>query len=163
ALAEQATDRASAAIAQLQIPPTEHPWYDTWLDVQSPFDRDRLAERLTRATKNLNSLSDHLNRVFPHIVGRDDPSLNDARNIVRALRHIAAAPVGRIALNHPVWVSELAKIETAIAHGQRLSRLAHEFANQFRREAWTFDTTTLLLVLRGDGPSFFRRFSGRYR
>src|SRR5262249_2068548 len=79
ALAEQATDRASAAIAQLQIPPTEHPWYDTWLDVQSPFDRDRLAERLTRATKNLNSLSDHLNRVFPHIVGRDDPSLNDAR------------------------------------------------------------------------------------
>src|SRR5262249_49246807 len=42
-------------------------------------------------------------------------------------------------------------------------RLAHEFANQFRREAWTFDTTTLLLVLRGDGRSFFRRFSGRYR
>jgi very-short-patch-repair endonuclease len=163
AFAEQATDRASAAIAQLQVPPYEHPWYETGLDAQSPFDRDRLIERLTRATNDLNAVSDHLNRVFPRIAGRHDPSLIDARNVVRALRHVAAAPVGRLALNHPAWVSELTKIETAIAHGQRSSRLAHEFANQFRREAWTFDTTTLLLVLRADGPSFLRRMSARYR
>ena len=163
ASAEQAIDRASVAIAKLQVQPNEHPWYDTGLDLQSPFDRDRLTERLTRAANELNVLSEHLNRVFSPIAGRDDPSLNDARNIVKALRHVAAAPVGRVALNHPAWVSELINIETAIVHGQRLSKLAYEFAKQFRREAWTFDTATLLLALRADGPSFFRRFSGRYR
>jgi very-short-patch-repair endonuclease len=163
ASAEQAIDRASVAIAKLQVQPNEHPWYDTGLDLQSPFDRDRLTERLTRAANELNVLSQHLNRVFSPIAGRDDPSLNDARNIVKALRHVAAAPVGRVALNHPAWVSELINIETAIVHGQGLSKLAYEFAKQFRREAWTFDTATLLLALRADGPSFFRRFSGRYR
>ncbi len=163
ASAERATDRASVAIAKLQVQPNEHPWYDTGLDLQSPFDRDRLTERLTRAAHDLQALSEHLNRVFSPIAGRGNPSLNDGRNIAKALRHVAAAPVGRVALNHPAWVSELASIETAIVQGQRLSKLAYEFAKQFRREAWTFDTASLLLALRADGPSFFRRFSGRYR
>src|SRR5262249_6610175 len=62
-LAEQATDRASATIAQLKVPPNEHAWYATGLDTQSPFDRDRLTDRLTRATNALNTFSEHLNRV----------------------------------------------------------------------------------------------------
>ncbi len=132
ASAERATDRASVAIAKLQVQPNEHPWYDTGLDLQSPFDRDRLTERLTRAAHDLQALSEHLNRVFSPIAGRGNPSLNDGRNIAKALRHVAAAPVGRVALNHPAWVSELASIETAIVQGQRLSKLAYEFAKQFR-------------------------------
>jgi very-short-patch-repair endonuclease len=163
ASAERATDRANVAIAKLQGPPNQHPWYDTGLDLQNPFDRDRLIERLTRANNELDALSKLLDIVFSSIAGRGDPSFADARNTLKALRHIAVAPVGRVALNHPAWVSELTNIETAIAQGQRLSKLGYELAKQFRREAWTFDTTTLLLVLRADGPSFFRKFSERYR
>jgi hypothetical protein len=122
ASAEHATDRASTAISKLQAPPNEHPWYDTGLDVQSPFDVDRLTERLTRAVNELDALSEHLNRVFSPLAGRDDPSLNDARDTARALRHIASAPAGRTALNHPAWASEPLNIETAIAQRPKVLR-----------------------------------------
>jgi very-short-patch-repair endonuclease len=163
ASAEQATDRANTAISKLQVCPREHPWYGAELGVQYAFDIERLTDRLTKAVNELDALSEHLNRVFSPLAGRDDPSLNDARNTARALRHIASAPVGRAALNHPAWASEPLKIETAIAHGQSLCELAGEFARKFQDDAWVFDAAPLLLALRADGPSFFRRFSRRYR
>ena len=163
ASAQYATDRASTAISKLQVAPSEHPWYDTWLDIQNPFDVHRLTERLTRAVNELDALSERLDRVFSALAGRGEPSLNDARNTAIALRHIASAPVRRTALNHPAWVSKLSNIETAIAHGQKFSELADGFGKEFQDEAWALDAASLLLTLRADGPSFFRRFSGRYR
>src|SRR5207253_5669328 len=124
--AEQATDRANTAISKLQVRPDEHPWYGTELGVQNPFDIDRLTGRLTKAVNELDALFEHLDRVFSTLAGRDDPSLNDAINTARALRHIASAPIGRAALNHPAWASEPLNIETAIAHGQSLCELADE-------------------------------------
>src|SRR5262249_44573619 len=146
ASAEQATDRANTAISKLQVRPDEHPWYGTELGVQNPFDTERLTDRLTKAVKELAALSEHLNRTFSALAGKDDPSLNDAVNTARALRHIAAAPVGRAVLNHPAWSSELQNIETAIANGQSLCELADEFARKFQDDAWVFDTAPLLLA-----------------
>ena len=50
-----------------------------------------------------------------------------------------------------------------IEHGQRLAKPIGEAEDRFRDEAWTYDTASLLLTLRADGNSFFRRLGGRYR
>jgi hypothetical protein len=160
ASAEQATNRANTAISKLHVRPNEHSWYGTELGVQNPFDIDRLTERLTKAINELDALSAHLNRVFSPLAGRDDPSLNDAANTAKALHHIASAPVGRAALNHPAWASEPLKIETAIAQGQSLCELVDEFARKFQDDAWAFDAALFFwryaptaLPSSGDSPN----------
>jgi hypothetical protein len=138
------TDRASAA--------------------QSPLDREIVNERLNRAAQDLDALSELVNKIFPHIVGRDNPSLDDARAIVTALRHVAAAPAtGRLALKDPVWSDKVSEIEAAVTQGRRLSELSADIATELQDEAWTFDTAPLLATLRADGGSFFRRLTKRHR
>src|SRR5262249_16324035 len=121
-------------------------------------------ERLCRALASLNDLSKELNRVFPHIAGRSDPSLADARAILAALHHVAAAPPSsRLALKNPAWVNELLQIEAAVGQGRRLSEVSADVATQFRDEAWTVDTTPLVPILCNDGGSPLRRLAKRYR
>ena len=164
ALVNQITDRACSAINKMQTAPIEHPWHGTELDIQNAFDTDRLTELLAKCLEELDGLSSQLNNVFLSITGKGEPSLDDAKGIVRALRHLAAAPeASRIALNRPVWITDLPRIEAAIAHGRKFSELSKEITSQFHDDAWTFDPGPLLLTLRGDGPSFFRRLTGRYR
>jgi very-short-patch-repair endonuclease len=161
---ERATDRAATALTKLLVPPNEHPWHGTGLGNQSPFDVDRLTDRLAKMVSELDALSRQLNDVFSRIAAREGPSLSDGRDIVRALRHVAAVPASsRAALSHPTWVHELADIDAAVVHGRTLSQVSDEIDERFQREAWAFDTGPLLLTLRADGPSFFRRFAKRYR
>jgi SEC-C motif len=149
------TDRASAARNTLR---------DTGLARQSPLDLELVNERLNRAVQDLDTLSELLTKVFPHIVGRNNPSLDDARAIVRALRHVAAAPASsRLALKDPVWMNKISEIEAAVTQGRRLSELSADIATELRDEAWTFDTAPLLATMRADKASFFRRLTKRHR
>lgn len=139
------TDRASAA-----------------RNTQTPLEL--VNEHLNRAVQDLDALSELVNKVFPHIVGRDNPSLDDARAIARALRHVAAAPASsRLALKAPAWMDKVSEIEAAVTQGRRLSELSADIATELRNEAWTFDTAPLLATLRADEASFFRRLTKRHR
>jgi very-short-patch-repair endonuclease len=162
---ERATDRAAAAVAKLLVSPHEHPWHGTGLDDQSPFDLSRLTDQLRAMLDKLEKLSRELNTVFSRISGgHRDPSLNDGRDVVKALRHIAAAPSSsRSSLKEPAWVRQLDKIEAVVAKGQAFSQTSRDRDELFQREAWRYDTGPLLLALRADGPSFFRRLGRRYR
>jgi hypothetical protein len=120
--------------------------------------------RLDTVIHDLDDLFRALNQVFVHVTGKGDPSLEDARAIVCALRHVASVPISsRVALNNPAWVKELSKIDAAISHAQAFSQLALEINTEFCDEAWTIDTTRLLEALQASRQSFLYRFRKRYR
>src|SRR5262249_3722504 len=162
--AEAAVSRATEAITRLFVIPKNHPWCGTHINFQSPFDLARLIPKLNAAGEKLAELSIAVNKVFTHIDENREPSISDAFATVNAFRHVAAVPKEtRSVLINPAWVRELATLERAIDEGESLTALVSKVEGHFRREAWTCDTARLLLTLRADGPSFLRRFSGRYR
>ena len=160
---EKAIDRASTAVAKIGYAPNLHSWFGADIDSQSPFDEERLRGKLQAASEELNSLNAQLSGIFKHVADSTEPSIAAASATVQALRHVAAAPPFRAALCHPAWSNDLNKLEEAIERGRVVTALAVEIDRLFNREAWSFDTDSLLLALRGDGRSFFRRFSRRYR
>jgi very-short-patch-repair endonuclease len=161
---ESAVDRAAETASKLPVIPIRHPWYGTNIDSQSPFDIDRLIPALNSAIEKLAALSADLKKVFASIAENGDPSIEDAFATIKAFRHVAAVPQeGRSVLVNPTWLHDLPALELAIEHGQQLAASIDEIEKHFRREAWTCDTGKLLLALRADGSSFFRRLSSRYR
>ena len=112
----------------------------------------------------LDALSTTMERIFIHVTGRENPSLQDISDIVTALRHVAAAPnSAKTALMHPDWVNNLSTINSAIAIGQRFSELLLEINSHFRSEAWNYDTTPLLALMHTVRPTFFWRLTKRHR
>ena len=162
--AEAALDRAVTAVVKLGGAPSQHPWYGTKLDVQSPFDLERLTSALDEAIEKIGMLSAQLTKIYPIVVGNGSPCFADAFALVKALRHLLAAPESsRSALVNPVWTDELDKLLHAIDQGERFAVMAAEINALFQRDAWSFDTRAILLSLKLDGQSFFGRFSRRYR
>jgi very-short-patch-repair endonuclease len=161
--AEAALDRVVTAVVKLSGAPSQHPWYGTKLDVQSPFDLDRLTSALDEANQKLGTLSAQLTRTYPILVGSGSPCLADVFALVKALHHLLVAPASsRLALVDPAWTGELDKLLDAIDQGERFAAIAAEINALFERDAWSFDTETVLLNLKL-GLSFFGRFSRRYR
>jgi very-short-patch-repair endonuclease len=162
--AEAAVTRVADIIARLSIIPKSHPWCGTSMGFQSPFDLDRLVPKLNAAADKLATLSTAINKVFLHLVENRDPSILDAFATVKAFRHVAAVPrENRNVLANPAWIRDLPALERAIEDGECLTTLVKNIESHFRHEAWSYDTASLLLTLRGDGPSFLRRLSRRYR
>ena len=160
---QERRDHASAEFTTPTISPASTT--STWR--ASPGDQNAentKFERLGKALADLHELAKELNKVFPHIAGRSDPSLDDARAIVEGLRHVAAAPrSSRLALNHPAWVNDLSQIETGVAQGRGLQKKSAEVTALFRDKAWTVDTAPLVAILRKVGPSLLRWLTKRYR
>jgi Protein of unknown function (DUF4011)/AAA domain len=164
ASAEVAVDRAVEGVSKLPSIPKDHPWFGTNIEAQSPFDLDRLNATLNTTLAKMKDLASQLKQVFELIGDDRAPSMSDALATVRALRHVAAAPEGiRDALINPAWERDLALLERAIEEGQRLAASINAAEGSFRDEAWPHDTAKMLVALRADGASFFRRFSRRYR
>ena len=162
--AEAALDRAVTAVVKLGGAPSRHPWYGTKLDMQSPFDLDRLARALDEAIQKISTLSAQLTKIYPIVVGSGSPCLADAFALVKALHHLLAAPeFSRSALVDPAWTDELDKLLHAVDQEERFAVMAAEINALFERDAWSFDTRNVLQSLKLDGQSFFRRFSRRYR
>ena len=159
----EALDRASLAVTKLGCPPSDHPWFGTSLPSQSPFDIVRLNTTLTEALQKLDDLYARVSAIYAKVVGQGEPTLDDAHALVRAFRHLAAAPSGRKALVNPQWNQDPNAFRTAIDQGEAFSLLAKEVDAAFQKEAWAFDTAPLLTSLRADGPSFVRRLSRRFR
>ncbi len=162
--AEAALDRAVTAVFKIGGAPSQHAWYGTKLGVQSPFDLERLTSALDEAIEKIGTLSAQLTKIYSSVVGVGTPCLADAFALVNAFRHLLAAPESsRSALVSPAWTGELDKLLNAIDQGERFAAMAAEINALFERDAWSFDTTTVLLSLKLDGQSFFGRFSRRYR
>jgi very-short-patch-repair endonuclease len=161
---EKSLDRVPEIITKLVETPVRHPWFGTNIQAQSPFDADRLGSKLTLAVEKLRALAKNVQGIFNYIAEKREPSIRDAFATMNAFDHLAAVPQRlRGILGNPAWASELAVIENTIEEGERLTNLCNELDAQFRTEAWACDAAGLLTTLRGDGPSFFRRFSSRYR
>jgi very-short-patch-repair endonuclease len=164
ASADKAAKDASGAIAKLGVVPNKHPWFGTNIALQSPFDIERLTLKLRVALDNVSLLPAQLARVFSHVGGGSEPTIEDAFATARSFRHVAAAPASsRSALADPQWVQNLEKIEHAIVDCKAFAALFGELEGLFHQAALTFEVGPLLFTLRADGPSFFRRLSSRYR
>ncbi|MGA8616434.1 MAG: DUF3320 domain-containing protein [Xanthobacteraceae bacterium] len=162
--AEAAVDRATTCIFDLHTVPRDHPWFGTDIDSQSPFDLDRLAPVLDTAIEKLETLRKQTEKAVAAIADVELASISHAVATIKALRHVAAVPKrGRSTLGNLQWARDLDAIEVAIGHGQRLAAHIGEAEERFAEEAWAYDAIGLILILRADGNSFFRRFSGRYR
>jgi hypothetical protein len=106
--AETALERAVTAVVKLGVAPSHHAWYGTKLDVQSPFDLERLTSALDEAIEKVGTLSAQLTKIYSSVVGDGSPSLADAFALGRAFRHLLAAPeFSRAALVNPAWTGEL--------------------------------------------------------
>jgi very-short-patch-repair endonuclease len=162
--AEAAAHRVATTVARLGVIPKNHPWFGTNIGPQSPFDLDRLLPKLKATDDKLAALSARVSKVTTQLLENREPSFADAFGTIEAFRHIAVAPeASRAILVAPTWMHDLAFLEKAIDEGEHLTALISEMEGHFRPEAWTCDTAALLLILRADGSSFFRRLSGRYR
>jgi hypothetical protein len=162
--AEVVLDRAVAAVTKLGCVPLQHVWHGTNLAVQSPFDLQRLSSALNQAIEKIEVLSTQLANIYSSVVGPGTPCLAEALAVVNAFRHLLTVPEsGRSVLLNSAWTSELDKLLLAIDQGERLDAVAAEIHLLFERDAWTFDTTTVLLDFKLYGQSFLGRFSRRYR
>jgi AAA domain len=162
--AEEALGRAATAVLKLGGAPSQHAWYGTRLNVQSPFDLERLTSALDDAIKKIGDLSAQLTKVYSSVAGVGRPCLSDAFGLVRAFRHLLAAPErSRSALVSPIWTGELDGLLDAIKEAERFDAIAAEINVLFEHDAWTFDSTAVLLSFKVCGQSFFGRFSRRYR
>jgi very-short-patch-repair endonuclease len=161
---EIAVDRAAAAVTKLVVTPRDHVWFGANIETQSPFDLDRFAPILTACIDKFESLESECQRVIAAIDQDAVASIATGLAAVRALRHVAAVPKqSRQILNNSIWARDLTKIKSAVDEAERLAVSISEVEKHFRLEAWASDTENLLLALRADGGSFFRRMSGRYR
>ena len=164
ALAEVAVDRTAESVSQLPVVPKDHPWFGTKIEAQSPFDLDRLNATLNTTLAKVKHLASEIRQFFELIGDDRAPSISDALATIKALRHVAAVTRRYPgALVNPAWERDLASLEIAIDGGQRLAASISVAEGHFRNEALTYDTAKMLLALRADGASFFRRFSRRYR
>ena len=161
---EVAVDRAAAAILSLRATPKDHVWFGTNIEAQSPFDLDRLAPILSAAIEKIDLLEKELGNVIAAIDQDAVPSVGIALAAVRALRHVAAVPQQtRCVLSNSAWTQDFNNLEKAIEEGEKLAASINKVENIFRPEAWNCDTGNLLLALRADGGSLFRRMGSRYR
>jgi very-short-patch-repair endonuclease len=156
-------DRASDALVKLGGRPFEHPWFGTGITIQSPFDNVRLKSALDEAIEQLDLLQSRVTAIYEKVVGKGQPTLEDAYALARAFRHLAAAPQGRETLTTLQSTPNLDKVSSTINQGEELAHQVSQVTSQFHQEAWSFDTAALFISLRADGPSFLRRWSGRYR
>ena len=118
-----------------------------------------LFPHLNAAIEKFAALATEVKEVIAAIADNPAPSIADAFATIKALRHVAVVPKqGRSVLTNPTWARDLAVLETAIEHGEQLASFIRELDDYFRPEAWSCDTASLLLALRADGESFFRRF-----
>jgi hypothetical protein len=160
---EIAIDRAAACVSSLGVAPKDHLWFGTNISAQSPFDLERLVSLLNAAIDKIEKLESDSKRVMAAIDGNDAPSVANALAIIRALRHVAAVPKHvRHILSNSAWTNDLDSLSNAIEQGEKWAQSINVVEDHFRPEAWTVDTRSLLLALRADGDSFFRRMSGRY-
>lgn len=161
--AEEAVDRAAAALAKFSGPPAQLPWYGTRIKSQSPFDLERLSTLLADAVVVIEKLSSDVAKIYSNVVGDGEASLGDAFALVKAFRHLGRAPPGRLALTNAAWIQEPEKVQNAIDQGERLTATTSEINSLFHAEAWTFDAAATLDIFQTDGRSFFRRIRKRYR
>ena len=161
---EVAVDRAAAGVSNLALTPKDHPWFGTNINAQSPFDLDRLIPCLNGAIEKIEALEKEAKKVIAAISSNDAPSLADVFATISAFRHVAAVPKqGRSILNNPTWLRDFAVLEAAIERSEKLASSIIDVEGHFRNEAWACDTGSLLLALRRDGGSLFRRLTSRYR
>ncbi|MGA8698313.1 MAG: DUF4011 domain-containing protein, partial [Xanthobacteraceae bacterium] len=161
---EVAVNRAAAGVSSLRVIPKDHPWFGTNIDAQSPFDLERLLPYLNAAIEKIEALEKETTRIIAAVASNDAPSIADSIATIRAFRHVAAVPKQfRSILAYSTWARDLAALETAIEQSQKLASSIGEVEEHFRKEAWACDTGALLLVLRRDGGSLFRRLGSRYR
>jgi very-short-patch-repair endonuclease len=163
AMGEAAVDRASAAIVRIGQAPSEHPWYGTGIGALSPFDQERLQTTLGRAVEQLSALTSRLNPSVLQLITVEAPTFEDATRVEGVMRLLARAPADRSLLGSPGWQLELTAISRALDRARDFTATAEEVDRRFNPEAWTYDPSPMLISLRADGPSFFRRLSGRYR
>ena len=162
--AEVALDRAVAGVTKLGSIPSRHAWYGTNLAVQSPFDLSRLTSALDQAVDKIGALASQLANIYANVVGPGAPCFADAFALVNAFRHLVVVPKSsRSALLNSAWTEELDKLRLAIDQGERFAAMEAEIHLLFEPDAWTFDTTIVLLALKLHGQSFFGRFSRAYR
>jgi very-short-patch-repair endonuclease len=161
---EVAVDRAAAGVSGLRVAPKDHPWFGTNIDAQSPFDLERLLPYLNAAIDKIDAVEKETAKIIAAVSSNNEPSIADTIATIRAFRHVAAVPKQfRSILANSTWARDLAALETAIEQSQKLASSIGEVEEHFRKEAWTCDTGALLLVLRTDGGSLFRRLGSRYR
>lgn len=163
AAAEEAVDRAAAALAKLRAPPDQVVWYGTRIKSQSPFDLERLTPLLADAAASVEMLSNHVAKIYRNIVGDGEPCLADAFALAKAFRHLREAPSGRLALTNAAWIKEPDKLQSAIDQGERAAIFTAEINSLFHQEAWTVDTPAALTAFQTDGRSFVGRLGRRYR
>jgi very-short-patch-repair endonuclease len=163
-ISEIAVERAASGVIKLGVFPKDHVWFGSNTSIQNPFDLDRLIPLIVDTVTKIDVLEKDTRKVSEAMVEKETLSFADVRAVTKALKHVAAVPPqNRRLLGNSAWVQKLPQIESAIGAGKSLSASILKALHHFRAEAWGSDTQTLLMVLRADGPSIFRRMSGRYR
>ena len=161
---EVAVDRAAAGVSSLGEVPKDHSWFGTNIDAQSPFDLERLLPYLNAAIEKIEALEKETTKIIAAVSSNRAPSIANSIAIITAFWHVAAVPKQfRSILANSTWARDLIALEAAIVESQKLVSSISEVEENFRKEAWTCDTGALLLVLRRDGGSLFRRLGSPYR
>ncbi len=161
---ESAVDLGAAVVTKLGVTPCQHAFYGTKLQVQDPFEIQRLIDTLDEAIQVLTTLSARLNYLHSTFVGEGSACLADASALVRTFRHLLTVPAPtRFALGDEMWIDELDKISNVIEYGQRSAALDAEINVLFEPAAWTFDPAPLSTTFKLYGRTFFGRLGRRYK
>jgi very-short-patch-repair endonuclease len=160
----QAVGRAAGAVAKLNVPPVNHPWYGTSGNRLTPMDKERLREFLTTSRKRTDELIALANKASAILKDQHDVSSVTLLGFVKCLRVLAETPEeGRDSFRNAAWKKERSRVSQLIEHGKLWSSAHSELAETLLDSAWEADIGPTRDAIAARGGSIFRPFFGSYR
>lgn len=162
--AERAVDQAARAVDRLGCAPQDHPWYGVQGGRLTPFDADRLQDRLTKARQQIGALQAEADALAALLGYAPEWSLTLLRAFVPALQMLARAPdPARRVLRHSAWRDERPRIQALAECGRRWSSQRAELRDRLVAAAWSADVAAVRRAIAAHGRSWLRCFNGAYR
>lgn len=162
--AERAVEVAALSIKELGCAPVEHVWYGIAGEKPTPFEAQRLRAALDEGLDHAKTLDVAVKEATALL--KDSQSITCAQSVhlAEVLKLLSRVPkIGREALRHDAWCSEIPRVQKLIESGKTWSAAIANVGEPVVGRALMADVVSARKALGAYGNSVFRLFNGSYR
>jgi very-short-patch-repair endonuclease len=144
--------------------PDSHPWKGVGALALQPADLQRLATKLSAASRHCEQLQEAVAAVSGYLKWPRKPTLGDIRTICAGLRLLAGRPSDLSGTVEALLdCPDRNRLRECIETAQSFDREASALNEWFTDEAWQVDLKAIRETMAAKGHSFFGRLGGAYR